>query len=168
MDPSTETKKRYIPKVKRHEDALQVRIANYIKRRWPHVIFISDPAGIFFKEFDYNKELPKKLKAINSDRGRTDMTILYPSRGYHGLCIELKPDGAVIKNKDGTLRKQLVTRKVRTAYGIRYVRYDHLKEQAEKLQLLNDLGFFARFGIGFDKTTKILDWYFGEDDQTIF
>lgn len=158
-----------MPKKGRPEGDLQLRIASYIKRRWPHAIFISDPAGLFFKhEEDPKKELPKRLKSINSERGRADLTILYPSRGYHFLAIELKPEGFVVYKRDGSLRKHMVTRKIETKYGIKYVRYDHLKEQADKLSYINSVGGLGRFGIGFDKTTRLLDWYFGEDQPSIF
>lgn len=69
-----------------------------------------------------------------------DLLILHPSNGYHGLLIELKIDRPF--KKDGTLKKS-----------------DHLTEQQKTISRLNELGYFATFGVGFDDCKNIIDKY---------
>ena len=96
-----------------------------------------------------------------------DLFIDYPSRGYHGLRLELKKEGTVIYKKDGkTLRKSSYARKLRNGT---IKRVDHLAEQAATLQKYCDHGYFARFAIGYEKAVEMIDWYMcAPTQQTIF
>jgi hypothetical protein len=77
----------------------------------------------------------------------TDHTLKDGSkRHYCGLALELKKEGIVIYLKRGS-RKGLLTSDV------------HIQEQALMLQELNNLGYFARFGVRFDQCRHIVDWY---------
>ena len=57
---------------------------------------------------------------------------------YGGLFIEFKRTGETILNKKQGLKT------------------DHLKSQNSMLQKLNDLGYFAVFGLGFENTKEII------------
>jgi hypothetical protein len=95
-------------------------------------------------------------KSINSGRGWSDIFIAWPSRGYHGFFLEVKPEGTVIFNKDGTLRKQTKRHKGKNGF---IVQYDHLQEQYNFLKRKQSEGYFARFGVGFEHAQKLIDWY---------
>lgn len=140
---------------KKLEENLQVRICNYIRRTYPRVIFCSDyAAGL--KLTDWQR---RQMMIMRSDDGQPDISIDYPSRGYHGLRIELKKEGTVIYKRDGSLRKQPYTRKYKK-YGKLYVkRGDHLLEQSEMLKKYIRQGYMARFAIGYDKAIALIDWY---------
>lgn len=74
------------------------------------------------------------------------MFIAYPSRGYHGLFLELKKDGVSIYCKTGPRKGKLVAS-------------EQIQIEAQFLEKMNKLGYFARFGVGYDATVKIISWY---------
>jgi len=43
-----------------------------------------------------------------------------------------------------------------------FVANEHIQEQALMLKELNKLGYLARFGIGYDKTIELINWYLNE------
>lgn len=140
-------KPRYIPKNKKREEAVQVKVANYLKRNYPNVIFSSDAAGLFM-----TINQAKRWKAQNSERGRPDMTIYFPSRGYHGLCMELKREGVNVYVTRGPRKGELSAN-------------EQIRIEAAVLQELNSLGYCARFAIGYDKAIKLIDWYFKKPEN---
>jgi hypothetical protein len=146
-------KHRPIPK----EENIQLRCAAYMRREYPDVLFSSDAAGYI----KLTKEQGIRMKRLNGSRGRPDMSVDYPSRGYHGLRIELKAEGTVIYKKDGSLRKQKVRKKLRNQKTgkVYIIEYDHLQEQADMLIKYNELGYLGRFVIGYDKFVQLIDWY---------
>lgn len=135
-------KKFYIPKNKKHEESIQRRIATYLKRNYPEVEFHSDyAAGLKLTE-----NQAKIRKSLNSGRGWSDIFIAYPSRGYHGLFIELKREGVSIYCKTGLRKGQLVAN-------------EQIQIEAEFLEKMNNLGYCARFGVGYERTVALIDWY---------
>src|SRR5690242_7416569 len=113
----------YIPKVKKHEESIQRRVATYLRRWYPDVEFHSDyAAGLKLTE-----NQAKIRKSLNSGRGWPDIFIAYPSRGYHGLFIELKKDGVSIYCKTGPRKGQLVAN-------------EQIQIEAEFLDKMNHLG----------------------------
>lgn len=151
-----QVKRRYIPKVKKHEENLQIRVCNYIRREYPHVIFCSDYAA----GLDLTVNQRMKMMAMRSRDGQPDISIDFPSRGFHGLRIELKKEGTVIYNKrNGSLRKQPYRRTYKRAGKLFIKSGDHLLEQAAMLKEYNANGYFARFAVGYDKAIALIDWY---------
>ncbi len=135
---------RYIPKHKRHEEALQARVATYLRQHYPHVDFNSDyAAGLHL-----TMNQARIRKSLQSGRGWSDMFIAYPSRGYHGLYLELKREGVAIYVSRGSRKGKLVSN-------------EQIEVEAAFLKRMNNLGYFGRFAVGYDKATKIIDWYFG-------
>jgi hypothetical protein len=135
-------RRQYIPKNIKHEQNLQSQVCAYLKLQYPHVIFRSDYAsGLHLSAYQATVH-----RSLQSGRAWPDLQIIHPSRGYHGLFIELKKDGTILYLKTGP-RKGMLTLN------------PHIQEQAVMLQGLNDLGYFARFGVGFDKCKRIIDWY---------
>jgi len=103
---------------------------------------------------------------MRSDDGQPDISIDHPSRGFHGLRIELKAEGTAIYKRDGvTLRKSPYTRKYKRNGKIFIKRGDHLAEQAALLQRYNDLGYFARFAVGEEHAKKMINWYMDRPEQ---
>ena len=149
---------------KQVEYALTLKVVNYVKKTYPHVIIIHDiAAGLNLKDSDRIK-----MMATRSEDGQPDISIDFPSRGYHGLRLELKADGVVIKKKDGSLRKAPYTRKYKKGGKIFIKRGDHLLEQAQTLRKYLRIGYYANFAIGFVQAKKIIDWYMENENASLF
>jgi hypothetical protein len=136
-------KKFYIPKKKKLEESIQRRVATYLRDSYPGVDFHSDyAAGLKLTESQ-----AKIRKSLNSGRGWSDIFIAKPSRGYHGLFIELKKDGVAIYVTRGPRKGQLVAD-------------EQIQIEAAFLARMNTQGYLARFSVGFDQAVKLIDYYF--------
>ena len=82
------------------------------------------------------------------------MFIAKPSRGYHGLFLELKKDGVAIYVTKGPRKGELVAS-------------EQIEIEAAFLKKMNDEGYLARFAVGFESAKKIIDWYF-ENENAAF
>lgn len=138
-----------------HEENIQIKICKYIRKTYPHVIFISDSAA----GLDLTNGQRIKMMKMRSHDGHPDLSIDFASRGYHGLRLELKKEGTVIYKRDKTLRKDSYTRKYIQGGKMFIKKGDHLAEQAEMLKQYNRAGYLGRFAIGYEKTVEIIDWY---------
>lgn len=119
----------------------QTMVADYIRLRYPDVIFHSD----FGSGVRLTMGQAIKQKRLNGGRrSYPDMFIAEPVGKHHGLFIELKKDGTRILKKDGTL-----------------VADAHIREQADMLQKLERRGFKAYFAVGFEQAKQIIDEYLG-------
>lgn len=130
-------------------------VCNYLRLQYPQVIFRSDYAGTYMAG-----RAQRAKHSMQSSRAFPDLQIIQPSRGYHGLFIELKRDGTALYLKTGPRKGKLTLD-------------THIQEQALMLQSLNNLGYFARFGVGFDKCKRLIDWYLNPhykelDPETLF
>lgn len=158
---------------KKTEESEQVKACRWLNKTYPHVIFFSDAIGI--KMSDTQRIAMMKMR---SDGGQPDISIDFPvtrvlasgkTVTYHGLRIEFKPTGSVIYKKDGkTLRKQPYTRKYRRNGKIWIKKGDHLAEQAAMLEKYNSMGYLGRFTIGLEAFIKLVTWYMGDEQQTLF
>jgi hypothetical protein len=138
--------KRYIPGHNKPEQTLQLQICRYLDLKWPHVLYKSDfSSGLHLSP--YQAKLQKRMM---STRSWPDLEIVQPSRGYHSLFVELKTENTTIYLKTGE-RKGLLTSD------------PHIQEQALMLQRLNKLGYFARFGVGYDSCVRLIEWYLNPD-----
>jgi hypothetical protein len=136
-------KKRYIPKNNKTELAIHRRVCQYLKVNFPNVIFHSDfAAGLHLTEHQASVN-----KSIQSGAGFPDITILHPSRGYHGLFIELKADGTPVILRTGQNKGKLTSN-------------PHIRLQASVLRQLNNEGYYANFAVGYNSAIKIIEWYF--------
>lgn len=84
---------------KNEETRIQVAVVNYIRYKYPRVLFTIAPSGM---------KLPihvaRMLKAMGYQAGTPDLLIFEPGRGYHGLMIELKtPSGKTSQLQEGFL-----------------------------------------------------------------
>ena len=74
------------------------------------------------------------------------MFVAYPSRGYHGLFIELKREATTIYSTRGKSKGKLVSN-------------EQIQIEADFLKRKNEQGYFARFAVGYDNAIKLIDWY---------
>lgn len=135
-------------KNKTEEQSVQIAICEYLKKQYPHVIFMCDLAS----GMNLGKNIGGMNSRLRSSRGLPDLFIafpksegLIPERGYvrykhTGLFIELKKDGVRLKN--GGLPKT-----------------KHIKEQCIILMKLRNLGFAAEFACGFEESKILIDKY---------
>lgn len=137
---------------------IQLQVCDYIKARYPKVIFFCDLAS--------GQKLPIHIGALHkrmrSSRALPDLFIAYVKNKtildrneYSGLFLELKKDGT--RRADGTIPPQWQKEKVN---GV-WVKYDHHAEQREILSTLRSEGYMADFACGFDEAQKLIDVYLG-------
>lgn len=129
---------------------LQAQVADYIRLRYPSVIFHSD----FGSGIKLTMGQAIRQKRLNGGRRAwPDMfiaeTVISKIRhddgsynAYSGLFVELKREGARIVKKDGKL-----------------VADEHIREQFDMLHDLRARGYAAEFACGFDEAKKLIDDY---------
>lgn len=123
--------------LKPKEEAVHGQVAKYLKLQYPKVFFRTDfAAGI-------KMTIGQAVKHKNIQQGRAwpDLFIAEPKDKYCGLFIELKRDGEKLKKKNGEWRDE------------------HIREQAETLDILRVKGYAATFAIGFYAAKAIIDSY---------
>lgn len=142
------------------ESDLQVMVADYLRLRYPNVLFHSD----FGSGIKLTKGQAMKQKRQNGGRrGWPDMFIAEPI-GYlgelmpdsmagqmecAGLFLELKKEGTRIYKKDGTPAS------------------DHIAEQLEVLNSLKDRGYAGAIVAGFSDAKYVIDEYLGGTDGEV-
>lgn len=128
------------------ESDLQVQVADYLRLRYPKVLFHSDfGSGIKLTQ----GQAMKQKRQNGGRRGWPDMLLAEPKNGLHGLFIELKKAGTRLKKKDGTWASS------------------HLEEQNEVLNKLQKKGYAAYFAVGFEEAKNIIDDYLGGTDGEV-
>lgn len=144
-------KPRYIPKIKKHEESIQKQVCSYLRLQYSHVIFRSDYASGLHLTINQ----ATVHRSLQSGRAFPDLFIYEPSRGFHGMALELKKDGTTIILKTGP-RKGLITSDT------------HIQEQAKVINDLRHKGYYADFAVGYDDAVKKIDWYFDNETRTMF
>lgn len=143
--------RQYIPSNKKWEESVHRAVVHYLRLRYPNVLFRTDGAGLTL-----TKSQAGIYKSLNATSGWPDLQVVYSSRRFHGLFIEIKKENVQIYCKTGPRKGLLVAD-------------PHIQAQATVLQQLNDLGYFARFGVGFENCKRIIDYYMcKEDDPSLF
>lgn len=128
------------------ESDLQVQVADYLRLRYPKTLFHSDyGSGIKLTK----GQAIKQKRQNGGRRGWPDMFIAEPMNGLHGLFIELKKAGTRLKKKDGTWASE------------------HLAEQNEMLNKLQEKGYAAYFAVGFEEAKDIIDDYLGGTNEEV-
>ena len=150
--------KAYIPKQKKLELDIHKRLCSHIRKTYPHVIFHSD----FGANIDMTEHQAKTNKALQSEDKFPDLTVFAPGRinpktgqPYIGLALELKKDGTPVILKIGKDKGKLT-------------KSEHIRAQARTLRKLNEQGWYANFGIGYEQSKKFVDWYFDNLNSTLF
>ena len=120
-----------------NEEAEQIELCNYIRDKYPDVVFNSDHSGI-----RVGKGLANKIKALHSENGIPDLNLDEPRGGYFGLKIEMKATGNSPFRITGMLKDN-----------------EHLRKQWKMLMRLELKGYCAGFCVGFSNGKEQVDWY---------
>lgn len=123
---------------KKEEENLQIRVAEYLRTRYPDVLFYSDfGSGLKLSMFQAIRN-----KKQQCGYKMPDMFISEPAPGYHGLYLELKKEGTKIFKADGTLYAN-----------------EHVKAQYDTILKLRNKGYKSEFAIGYEQAVGIIDDY---------
>lgn len=130
------------------EIELQAQVADYLRLRYPDVLFHSD----FGSGIKLTMSQAVRQKRLNGGRRAwPDIFIAKARLGVdgdgqhfyqHGLFLELKREGTKILRRDGKV-----------------VANEHIREQMRVLQKLTLLGYRAEFAVGFEQAKQIIDSY---------
>lgn len=124
---------------KQPEFELQSAICRYLSYQYGEILFLSDTiASLKLTPAQANRN--KKIQKFGFSC--PDLLILEPRNGYNGLFIELKVETPFKKNGE-----------------IKASKDDHLKNQLEAINKLNEKGYKAVFSWEFDMTKDIIDNY---------
>ena len=119
------------------EKILHRQVCDYIRAQYPKVMFNSDMSGA--TRLTIGQAVA--MKRLRSNRGWPDLFLAEPRAIFHGLFIELKPEGTKLYKRDTTPATP------------------HIAEQETCLFELENRGYAAAFGVGFDDTKFIIDTY---------
>jgi len=123
-------------KNKHPEYDLQRQIVNYLWFKYPDLLCHSDLVGI---------NLPQRIRgmysALNPRRGHPDLMIYEQRFIFCGLALELKAECEKLHKKDGSFVSE------------------HVKEQADYLDKLEQRGWKTAFAVGFDEAIVIIEQY---------
>lgn len=123
------------------EAMLHQQVVNYMKFKYPNVLFRTDLGGVRL-----TMGQAAKIKRMQAGRAWPDLFIAEPRKrqGQHycGLFVELKAEGTVIFKRDGELRMD-----------------KHLREQHDLLQELKKRGYWVNFAVGFEEAKLLIDNY---------
>jgi hypothetical protein len=119
------------------ERRIHTRLCAYLRERYPNVRFITTLDGEYFGQFQ-----AQHVRALQWGAGAPDLLIFQPNGKYYGLALELKRDTANPFKKDGKLKKN-----------------EHIQEQADWLDYLQEVGWRALFAVGYENAMDIIDEY---------
>lgn len=128
--------------IKQTEEQELLQVVKYFKIAYPNLIIKTN-----YDHFKSSVWHAKRLNALNTQiKGYPDIFIPLLRKNatggvYGGLFIEFKRTGEKILNKSQSLKTE------------------HLKNQNSIIQKLNDLGYYAVFGLGFENTKEIINKY---------
>ena len=123
--------------MKKDEEILQMQVSNYLKVKYPKVLFTFEASGLRLPI-----GLAVKAKKMRSCRGLPDLLIFKTTNKYAGLFIELKTNKLDVYNKSGLPKMD-----------------KHVSEQMAILERLNNEGYLASFAFGFDDAINLIDTY---------
>lgn len=126
--------------IKQREKIVQLSLCGHVRSNYPEAIFNCD----FAAGMKLTPGLAKLRRAMTSGRGYPDFTLDVKRGDFAGLRLELKKEGEVIYNKDGTVRKS---------------DKDRLQIQHDTLERLRKEGYCAEFAIGLEQAIGLVDWY---------
>ena len=145
-------------KNKKPETLLQLKLADYIQHKYPDVLFDSSMAGIRLTIPQASQSKQLRSFRIDEDGDENsdsfpDLMIFQPYVSstdhllYCGFFLEIKAEGVVVVNKNGTMRKD-----------------SHLQDQLYVINKLRDRGYYADFGIGWEDCKEKVDSYINESE----
>ena len=120
------------------ESDLQKMVCDFLRYSYPDLIFRSD----FASGLHLTMGQAIVHKRLQSSRAFPDLQILEARGNYHGMFLELKREGVTVYLKNGELSTN-----------------PHIMEQADMIRRLNELGYFARFAVGFKEARQAIIEY---------
>lgn len=120
----------------KEETKIYLSLSQYLQLQYPDIVF----------HFDIKLQslgagiINKRMNPIN---GFSDLVIFEPRGNLHGLFLEIKKDGEKLFKINGEYKTP------------------HLKEQADFLEKMNQKGYYAKFGIGWEECIDIIKKYLG-------
>jgi hypothetical protein len=121
------------------EKDIHLMVCNYIRTKYPSVIFHTD----FSSGMKMSIGMAKRNKSLQSHTAFPDLFIAEPRGGYCGMFIELKTMENKVYKKDGSLYSN-----------------QHHQQQAQMLSMLYARGYKAVFGQGYADTINKINEYF--------
>jgi hypothetical protein len=124
---------------KQREKVIQKALMGTLRREFPFVVdFFNDwAAGAYLTQGQSSQR-----RALSSGKGWADFFLPWPSRGFHGMFLEIKREDIKIYRRDGNL-----------------VADEQIRTEAAFLERMNRLHYFARFGVGMEGCERLLRWY---------
>ena len=157
------------------ESELQVAVADYLRLRYPNVLFHSD----FGSGIKLTKGQAIKQKRQNGGRrGWPDLFVAAPrfSAKSAKTIAEIKSSDNWVASEGRTIFEDELYYDIEYCAGL-FIELkkdgtrlhkkdgswatDHIAEQAETLQALRDRGYQAYFAVGFEEAKKLIDDYLG-------
>jgi hypothetical protein len=119
------------------EQSIHIQLCNYVRLKYPDVIFTSESSGIRL-----TMGQAVKAKKLRSSSKLPDFWMAEPRGEYKGFFLELKRSRDEVFRKDGSLKKD-----------------EHVKGQMEILERLQKKGYYAYFACGIDEAIDFVDSY---------
>lgn len=119
------------------EKELHSQVCQYLKVKYPKILFNSDMAGAMKLTIGQAVQISK----LRSNKGFPDIAIYEPRGEYRGLFVELKKEGEVLYKRNG----EAIT--------------EHVQEQINCINILKAKGYSAGFAIGYNEAVKMIDEY---------
>jgi hypothetical protein len=133
------------------ESVVHQQLCNYIRFKYPDVLFNSDGAGN-----NLSKTQAGMNTMLRSSRAMPDFNLMVPKGPYCGFFLEVKRGYTLL------LREKDLTKVLKGDYKLR-LKGDfwdlHIEEQAALHDKLRAAGYFANFGVGFEDCCETVDWY---------
>lgn len=131
-------------KRKQHEGNHQLTLCEYIKVKYPDVIFASEGSGV---KLTMGQAI--KAKRMRSKGKQPDLFIAEPRGIFHGLVLELKEEGNSPFKADGALKRKWDKKQ----------QLDVIAEQARMLDRMKKKGYYAKFSVGIQEMYTDVDYY---------
>lgn len=123
--------------MRNRETVIQIELCRYVSLKYPKELYTSDLGGVRL-----SKKQAIQASKMRKRRGHPDWTLYKKTEVGCGLMLEIKKEGTVIYNKNGSMRAD-----------------PHLREQAEYMRLLRKQGWICCFAVGLDEAMKTVDNY---------
>ena len=125
------------------ETQIQMELCKYVRLKYRTALFNVDLSGM-----NLSKTQSGQAKVMRSGKGFPDFVLYEPKGKYHGLFIEIKKEG-----------EQIFAKRSPDKEGFVKFASEHLSEQALMIEMLEQKGYYATFGVGMDECMKLVDNY---------